>query len=171
MTRELLAWPPGSGADWRLRVSVAEIERDGPFSAFAGVQRCFTVLEGAGVVLGFEDGDRVLTPDSLPLAFEGGAAPSCRLIEGPTRDLNLMTRHAAGRATLRPAAAGEMAPAQALWWGLYAASPVTLSGTRGAFGLAAHSLAWTEAGEPAWRIDAAGGAPLRAWWLELARHA
>lgn len=171
VTRELLAWPPGSGADWRLRVSVAEIERDGPFSAFAGVQRCFAVLEGAGVVLGFEDGDRVLTPDSLPLAFEGGAAPSCRLIEGPTRDLNLMARQAAGRVTLRPAAAGESSPAQAQWWGLYAASAAVLSGRTGAFELAANTLAWTEAAEPAWRTGASGSAPLRAWWLELARHA
>ena len=30
--RELLAWPDAS--DWQLRVSVAEIEADGPFSAF-----------------------------------------------------------------------------------------------------------------------------------------
>jgi environmental stress-induced protein Ves len=34
-----------------LRISVAEITRDGPFSAFAGVQRWFAVLEGAGVML------------------------------------------------------------------------------------------------------------------------
>jgi uncharacterized protein len=32
VTRELLAWPGGD--DWALRLSVAEIERDGPFSAF-----------------------------------------------------------------------------------------------------------------------------------------
>ena len=48
-TRELLAWP--AGADWRVRVSVAEIGADGPFSAFDGVERWFAVLSGAGVVL------------------------------------------------------------------------------------------------------------------------
>ena len=50
LTRELLAWP-GSG-DWVLRVSVADIEADGPFSAFPGIDRWFTVLSGAGVRLG-----------------------------------------------------------------------------------------------------------------------
>lgn len=37
MTRELLAWPHAH--DWVLRVSVARVERDGPFSAFPGVHR------------------------------------------------------------------------------------------------------------------------------------
>ena len=51
LTRELLAWP--SRDAWSVRVSVADIERDGPFSPFPGVERWFTVLEGAGVVLDF----------------------------------------------------------------------------------------------------------------------
>ena len=37
ITRELLAWP--ADAPWQLRVSVAEIIKDGNFSAFPGVQR------------------------------------------------------------------------------------------------------------------------------------
>ena len=48
-TRELLAWP--TGADWRVRLSVAEVVADGPFSRFEGVQRWFAVLGGAGVRL------------------------------------------------------------------------------------------------------------------------
>ena len=48
-TRELLAWP--SPADWVFRLSVAEVQADGPFSSFAGVQRWFAVLSGAGVRL------------------------------------------------------------------------------------------------------------------------
>ena len=35
VTRELLAWP--SPGDWALRISVAEVERDGPFSRYPGV--------------------------------------------------------------------------------------------------------------------------------------
>ena len=50
VTRELLVWP--NAEDWLVRLSVAEIERDGPFSAFAGVDRWFAVLSGAGVLLG-----------------------------------------------------------------------------------------------------------------------
>ncbi len=30
------------------------------------------------------------------MRFDGGAAPSCRLLDGPTRDLNLMLRSARG---------------------------------------------------------------------------
>ncbi len=48
-TRELLAWP--AQGPWRLRISRADIDADGPFSAFPGVTRWFTVLQGAGVAL------------------------------------------------------------------------------------------------------------------------
>lgn len=92
-TRELLAWPPGP--DWKLRISLADIAADGPFSAFPGVQRWFAVLSGAGVVLHFADGDRRLDSSSAPLAFDGAAAPGCSLVAGPTRDLNLMLRSGA----------------------------------------------------------------------------
>ncbi len=89
-TRELLAWPAGPA--WRLRLSLADIDADGPFSAFPGVQRWFAVIEGAGVVLGLAAAAQRLTPTSEPLCFDGAEAPVCRLIEGSTRDLNLMLR-------------------------------------------------------------------------------
>jgi len=92
-TRELLAWP--AGPDWRLRLSLADIAADGPFSGFPGVQRWFAVIEGAGVVLTLADGERRLTPHSEPLCFDGSEAPECRLVEGATRDLNLMLRRGA----------------------------------------------------------------------------
>jgi environmental stress-induced protein Ves len=87
-TRELLRWP--SEGDWRLRLSLADIEADGPFSAFPGVRRWFVVLEGAGVALDLADGRRVLRPGDAPIGFDGAAAPGCTLLDGPTRDLNLM---------------------------------------------------------------------------------
>src|SRR5213594_1326058 len=95
-TRELLVWP--SPADWQLRVSVADIEADGPFSAFPGVQRWFAVIEGAGVVLQFAGGERRIVPGDEPLSFDGAEAPGCRLVAGPTRDLNLMLAHGAAGA-------------------------------------------------------------------------
>ena len=94
-TRELLVWP--SPTDWSFRVSVADIEEDGPFSPFPGVERWFAVIEGAGVVLRFADGERRLGPGDAPLVFAGAAAPDCRRIDGPTRDLNLMVRGGRGR--------------------------------------------------------------------------
>jgi uncharacterized protein len=92
-TRELLAWP--SAAGWQVRVSVAEIEADGPFSPYPGVDRWFAVLEGAGVVLALPTGEITVRAGDAPLAFSGESAPGCRLINGPTRDLNLMLRRGA----------------------------------------------------------------------------
>ena len=82
-TRELLAWP--AAGDWCLRISRADIESDGPFSAFPRVERWFAVLSGAGVVLTFADGERELAPGAAPLRFDGAVAPVCRLLDGPTR--------------------------------------------------------------------------------------
>ena len=113
LTHEMLAWPTpgaqapaGSGAEaWLVRVSVAQIGRDGPFSAFPGVDRAFAVLEGTGVALTFgggaaAEGERLLTADDEALNFPGEDAPGCRLAGGPgaaTLDLNLMGRREAGR--------------------------------------------------------------------------
>jgi hypothetical protein len=90
VTHELLAWP--SAADWQLRLSVADIERDGPFSSFPGVQRWFCVLQGEGVLLEFNGQNKRLRLGDAPLGFDGAAAPGCLLLAGPTRDLNLMLR-------------------------------------------------------------------------------
>jgi hypothetical protein len=105
-TRELLAWP--SPDDWQVRVSLADIDADGPFSAFPGVERWFAVVDGAGVELRFGDNVRRVTPHDAPLRFEGGAAPQCRLIDGKTRDLNLMLRNVRG---------GMQAVADGVTWG------------------------------------------------------
>jgi hypothetical protein len=173
-TRELLAWPAGAPGGWLVRVSVADIDRDGPFSAFPGVQRGFVVLEGAGVLLDLGAGGQRLTPASPPLLFDGAQAPGCRLIDGPTRDLNLMAPHAAGQAGLQALADGEAwtAGAATRWRGVYSATPARLSAGDGeAVGLRAGSLAWSD--EPAalasaWCLVGQGPQALRAWGLTLA---
>jgi uncharacterized protein len=170
-TRELLAWPVG-GSDWQLRVSVADIDHDGPFSAFPGVARCFTVLEGAGVVLGFAGHDHTLTMQTSPLAFDGVDAPACRLIDGPTRDLNLMGLHTAGAVRMLPAATPGWLPArpgQLRWRGLFTAQPLRLQVAGAEWRLPAASLTWAD-GAPAagpWRLHAAGEGALRAWEMLL----
>jgi environmental stress-induced protein Ves len=93
-TRELLTWP--TGRDWALRISLADIDADGPFSAFPGIERWFAVTQGSGVLLTFDDRQLRMTEASAPLRFDGGDAPSCALLDGPTRDLNLMIRTGAG---------------------------------------------------------------------------
>ena len=94
-TRELLAWP--DGGSWRLRISVADITQDGPFSQFDGVQRWFAVLEGGGVRLRIADTVHSLTQASAPMSFDGGVPAECELPNGPTRDFNLMVRGIPGQ--------------------------------------------------------------------------
>lgn len=95
VTRELLAWPDAD--EWRVRMSVAEVARDGPFSRFDGVRRWFAVLDGAGVRLRLEGASHELTRHSVPFEFDGAAATDCQLMAGATQDFNLMLRGSGGR--------------------------------------------------------------------------
>jgi uncharacterized protein len=95
VTRELLAWP--APEDWMVRLSVAEIERNGPFSRLTGVRRWFAVLSGQGVKLRIGGAVHELETSSMPLKFDGSAQTDCELLGGPTRDFNLMVRQGAPR--------------------------------------------------------------------------
>jgi hypothetical protein len=90
ITREILKVPPDTAAfDWRL--SLATIEQPGPFSAFDGYDRTLVLVRGAGVELDFgSQGRAVLRAPGQLAAFDGAAATSCTLIDGPSSDLNLI---------------------------------------------------------------------------------
>ena len=169
LTRELLAWPArvAAGDAWSLRISVADIGADGPFSAFPGVERWFAVLEGAGVRLGLPGGERSVEAGEAPLRFGGEAAPHCALIDGPTRDLNLMIRRDAGRGTMQRAQPGAAFAPHARFRALFAAVACTLMiDDADALALPAFALAWADKrSSDAWRIALADGRPLRAWWI------
>lgn len=127
-TRELLAWP--AGADWQVRISVARIDVDGPFSVFGRVERWFAVLSGAGVVLDFSGTEHHLTPAGSPLRFDGAMAPGCRLVDGPTSDLNLMLR-AGTRGVLKRALSGEPWADGWTWRAAFVADGARLDGADG----------------------------------------
>ena len=95
LTRELLAWPHRD--EWRIRLSIADIDRSGPFSAFPAAERFFAVMEGAGVKLKIGGGSQILTSDSDPFCFSGDVDVDCSLLNGPTRDFNLIALPGAGR--------------------------------------------------------------------------
>ncbi|MBK9669686.1 HutD family protein [Thermomonas sp.] len=77
--------------DWAWRLSIAEIESDAPFSAFPGVERVLVLLSGNGLRLRFDDGEsHALRPPHDQLRFAGERAAFGELIDGPTRDFNLM---------------------------------------------------------------------------------
>jgi len=102
LTRELAVEPSDRGAhrDFDWRISIADVDRDAPFSAFPGVDRCITLLRGAGMRLASADGtldhrlDRVLVPFSFP----GDMPLTATLRGGACSDFNVMTRRSAWRA-------------------------------------------------------------------------
>ncbi|RAS17313.1 HutD family protein [Paraburkholderia bryophila] len=117
VTREVAAVPEQAGLDsfvWR--VSIADVAQAGPFSRFAGIDRTLVLLSGAGMML-----DEIAEPGNeregeaassgvanvakthaltqpLDLArFAGETAIDARLVDGATRDFNLMVRRGAAR--------------------------------------------------------------------------
>ena len=100
-TREIHAQPSTRGDGWDWRMSIAEIDEDAPFSAFPGVDRELVLLEGNGLRLRFDDGEVVeLLPPHDRLRFAGERALRGELVEGPTRDFNLMWKREAVDARL-----------------------------------------------------------------------
>lgn len=102
-TREIARGPAGAEGDnfgWRL--SVAEVERDAPFSVFPGVDRCIVLLRGEGMELRAADSTLVQALRPLqPFPFAGERPLSARLTAGPCTDFNAMTRHGRWRADVR----------------------------------------------------------------------
>jgi len=167
VTRELLAWPPGG--DWQVRVSVAEIAADGPFSSFSHVHRWFAVLEGGGVALTIDGVERRCRPGDAPIAFAGSAKVDCRLLDGPSRDLNLMLRGGAGPGAMVPAVAGEAwTPPAAGRCGLYAAVAGRCVGAAAPAALPGACLAWFD-DAPGWLAfqpdEATADRRIPAFWL------
>lgn len=165
-TRELLAWPQPH--DWQLRISVADIDGNAAFSAYPGVDRWFAVLEGAGVRLGLHEGLHRVGIESPPLHFRGEEAPACELLDGPTRDLNLMTQRQAGRATMHRAAPGVDCHARSALRALFCADAARLQiDGHDACTIAPYTLLWADGGaQGRWRLHSEVHPP-RAWWMSF----
>jgi len=100
-TREVHAHPSARSDGWDWRLSIAEIDADAPFSAFPGVDRELVLLEGNGLRLRFDDGELAeLRPPHDRLRFAGERALRGELVDGPTRDFNLMWKRDLVEATL-----------------------------------------------------------------------
>ncbi|WP_244849974.1 HutD family protein [Caballeronia sp. SL2Y3] len=114
ITREIAAGPPGASLEafaWRL--SVADVSSDGAFSAFAGVDRALVLLDGAGMLLTEAGGREHRLDEPLAMACFAGETPiHANLIDGPTRDFNVMVRRDRARMSVcvRRAGRHELAP-------------------------------------------------------------
>jgi environmental stress-induced protein Ves len=78
-------------ADWRIRISVATVEQEGPFSELRDTRRTLVPLD-APMTLRFPGGNTLHANRFEKLEFDGSPAPAGILPEGATRDFNLMLR-------------------------------------------------------------------------------
>jgi len=91
VTREVVASGRSDPQEFDWRISIADVSQSGPFSAFPGVDRVITLVEGERMELVIDGVVHVLgLRESLSL--DGTSQASCSLPAGPTRDLNVMTR-------------------------------------------------------------------------------
>jgi uncharacterized protein len=106
-TAEIAAFPEGSGFEtFGWRVSMADVASDGPFSLFPGIDRTLIVIEGDGIELDVEGIAYSLDTASPKLSFSGDDITAGRLLSGPIRDLNVMTRRGQFRHRTRFVEAG-----------------------------------------------------------------
>ena len=100
-TTEIAIHPAGAALDdFAWRVSVAAVERDGPFSRFPGIDRTIVLLEGAGMRFRGGARDVELSTPFEPHSFAGEDAIDCALVDGAIRDFNAMYRRGRAHGTV-----------------------------------------------------------------------
>jgi environmental stress-induced protein Ves len=82
---------------WDWRVSIADVTSAGEYSAFPGMERVLTVVEGELLLLAV-DGTEHPLEKYRPFRFPGGAASSSALPTGDIRNLNVIAREGAFKA-------------------------------------------------------------------------
>jgi uncharacterized protein len=94
VSRELASHPKAASAQdgaWDWRVSIAEVTKAGDFSAFPGMERVLTVVDGELLLLTVDGAEHPLEK-YRPFRFSGDAAAHGALPTGDIRDLNVITR-------------------------------------------------------------------------------
>lgn len=91
-TLELLRAPhPVHPGKFAWRVSCATVSAAGPFSVFPGIDRTLMLLGGEGFAVRCGNSPEVVLAErGRMIHFRGDVTTFCRLLGGPSRDLNLM---------------------------------------------------------------------------------
>ncbi len=93
ITREILRWPDID--DYDLRVSVADVTSNGPFSKFPGYSRFLVWIGPNPIELSTSYGISTYASPSATSHFLGDPELSARLPAGPTKLLNLIVKDGA----------------------------------------------------------------------------
>lgn len=105
ITQDVLLLPDdASHDDFDVRISLAPIVEEGPFSSFPGIDRHITRLSRAPLSLAFAQETRELKRLE-PLYFDSVQQPRSVLPDGPAQVINVMTRRGRWNAQVMPAAA------------------------------------------------------------------
>jgi uncharacterized protein len=95
-----IAREPAAAADFAWRLSLADIDRDGEFSAYRGYRRALVLIAGNALQLTFQGhGSCFLHGGRRAARFEGEWKTRCAVPQGPCTDLSLIVRRGSG---LRP---------------------------------------------------------------------
>ncbi|MFC9245391.1 HutD family protein [Streptomyces sp. NPDC057136] len=93
VTREIAVWPEGATSDrFDWRISLADVAADGPFSAFPGIDRTLTVVEGEGMDLMVGGEHHIVDEPYWPYDFPGDLQTVGSLLGGPVVNFNVMYR-------------------------------------------------------------------------------
>lgn len=82
----------GPDGGLRLRLSMASVVEDGPFSIFPGIERNLTVISGPGFDLVGEN--RITAAPLKSVAFRGDVPMAAEGVTAPSDDFNVMTARA-----------------------------------------------------------------------------
>jgi len=161
VTVEIAAAPPGAGLDaFDWRISRATVAADGPFSAFPGIDRTLTVLDGDGLLLAVGEAQPVLlAADGDPFAFPGDVPAHGQLVGGAVVDLNVMTRRGRVTHALTRVAKGTLLPPLPAGGTIVlvcTGSALRLHGPDAPSALARHDALRIDGPIPAWQVDGSG---------------
>src|SRR3954464_15895420 len=90
VTRESVRWP--DGADYAIRISLADLTAAAPFSRFAGYRRWSFLAGDAPIALDVGGVTHELVAPGDHLEVPGDVAISCARPPAPTRLLNFLVR-------------------------------------------------------------------------------
>lgn len=86
-----IAREPATGEQFSWRLSLADIDADGEFSAYPGYRRALVLVAGTSLQLRFRGhGARLLGPSSRGARFEGEWQTHCAIPNGRCTDLSLI---------------------------------------------------------------------------------
>lgn len=101
VTADVFRWPTDAD-EWTWRLSIADVSDDVPFSVMPGIDRHIMVANGEGMALTIDSAPpHRMDRSTPPLSFAGESVTTCRLLDGPIADLNLMVRRGSVIGALR----------------------------------------------------------------------